>query len=144
MAIYQTTFAVAASSDRVWEVISDFDSWSEWNPSVPSIRGDLEVGNTCAVKLVMPGRPSVKVKVTLTDVDPGRRFAWHGNIVHDRFFAGDRSLEIEPQADGTVLVTHTEEVTGAFFPVFKMLMGGAAIQAHHDNLNTGLKQRAEH
>ncbi len=144
MAIYRTTFAVAASSDRVWEVISDFDSWSEWNPSVPSIKGDLKVGNTCAVKLMMPGRPSVNVKVTLTDVDPGRRFAWHGNIAHDRFFAGDRSLDIEPRADGTVLVTHTEEVTGAFFPVFKTLMGQAAIQAHHDNLNKGLKQRAEH
>lgn len=143
MAIYRTTFPVAARSDRVWEIISDFDSWSEWNPSVPSIEGDLKVGSTCAVKLVMPGRPSVNVKVTVTAVDPGRRFAWHGNIAHDRFFAGDRSLDIEPQADGTSLVTHTEEVTGAFFPVFKTLMGQAAIQAHHDNLNTGLKQRAE-
>lgn len=144
MAIYRTTFPVAASPDRVWEVISNFDSWSEWNPSVPSIKGDLKVGNVCAVKLVMPGRPSVNVKVTLTDVVPGRRFAWHGNIAHDRFFAGDRSLDIEPQADGTALVTHTEEVTGVFFPVFKTLMGEAAIQAHHENLNTGLTQRAEH
>lgn len=29
MAIYRTTFRVAASADRVWDVISDFDSWSE-------------------------------------------------------------------------------------------------------------------
>ena len=143
MVIYRTTFPVAASAEKVWEVISDFVSWSEWNPSVPSIKGDLKVGSTCAVKLVMPRRPSVKVKVTLTDVDPGRRFAWHGNIAHDRFFAGDRSLDIEPQADGTVLATHTEEITGAFFPVFKTLMGRAAIQAHHDRLNAGLRQRAE-
>ena len=143
MAVYRTTFPVAASADRVWDVISDFDSWSEWNPSVPSIKGELAAGSTCAVKLVMPGRPSVNVTVTLTDVDPGRRFAWHGNIAHDRFFAGDRSLDIEPQADGTVLVTHTEEVTGAFFPVFRTLMGRATIQAHHDHLNTGLKERAE-
>jgi len=143
VAIYRTTFPVAASSETVWEIIGDFERWSEWNPSVPSIKGELDVGSTCAVKLVMPGRPSVNVKVTLTDVDPGRRFAWHGNIAHDRFFAGDRSLDIEPQADGSVLVTHTEEVTGVFFPVFKTLMGAAAIQAHHDNLNAGLKQRAE-
>jgi len=144
MAIYRTTFPVVASSDTVGEVISDFDSWSEWNTSVPSIHGSLEVGSICAVKLVMPGRPSVNVKVTLTDVNPGRRFAWHGNFAHDRFFAGNRSLEIEPQDDATVMVTHTEEITGAFFPVFKTLMGQAAIQAHHDNLNLGLKKRAEH
>ncbi len=78
MATYRTTFPFAASPDRVWEVISDFDSWPESNPSVPSIKGDLKVGNVCAVKLVMPHRPLVDVKVTLTDVDPGRRFAWHG------------------------------------------------------------------
>ena len=143
MAVYRSTFPVAASADRVWAVIADFDSWSEWNPSVPYIQGDLREGATCAVRLAMPGRPSVNVKVTLTDVDPGRRFAWHGNIAHDKFFAGNRSIDIEPQDDGTVLVTHTEEVTGAFFPVFKTLMGGRTIQAHHDDLNAGLKERAE-
>jgi hypothetical protein len=41
-----------------------------------------------------------------------------------------------------VLVMHVETVTGLLFPVFRAVMG-SAIQEHHDNLNTALKDRAE-
>jgi hypothetical protein len=92
--------------------------------------------------LAMPRRPSAKVKATITELDPGRRFSWHGNIGVDRFFAGTREFEIDPQPDGSVLVTHVETVPGLIFPVFRAVMG-SAIQEHHDNLNTALKDRAE-
>lgn len=57
-------------------------------------------------------------------------------------FAGTRELRIEPQPDGTVLVTHVEDVTGLLFPVLRAAMG-SAIQKHHANLNRALKERAE-
>ena len=47
-------------------------------------------------------------------------------------FAGARELRIEPQLDGTVLVTHVEDVTGLLFPVFRAGMG-SAVQKPHDN-----------
>jgi len=142
MPVFKTTFSVAASADRVWAVLGDLDKWSEWNPSVPSISGDFQQGSTLKLTLAMPGRPSANVKATVTDLQPGRRFAWHGNVGGDRIFQGTRSFDLEPQPDGTALVTHIEDVGGLLFPVFKALMG-SAIQAHHDNLNKALKNRAE-
>ena len=142
MAVFRTTFPVAASAETVWGILVDFDRWSEWNPSVPSISGDARVGSTLAMTLAMPRRPSAKVKATITELHPERRFSWHGNIGGNCFFAGDREFEIDPQPDGTVLVTHVETVTGLFFPVFRAVMGGA-IQEHHDGLNEALKDRAE-
>ncbi len=142
MAVFRTTFPVAASAETVWAILVDFDRWSEWNPSVPSISGDARVGSTLAMMLEMPLRPSAKVKAKFTELDPERRFSWHGTIGGNRFFAGTREFEIDPQADGTVLVTHVETVTGMFFPVFRALMG-SAIQEHHNNLNAALKDRAE-
>ena len=142
MTVVRTTFPVAASAATVWGILVDFERWSSWNPSVPSIRGDARVGSTLALTLAMPRRPSAKVKATITELDPERRVSWHGNVGGDRFFAGTREFEIDPQPDGTVLVTHVETVTGLFFPVFRAIMG-RAIQEHHDNLNTALKDRAE-
>ena len=142
MATFRTTFPVAASAETVWGILVDFERWPQWNPSVPSISGDARVGSTLALTLAMPRRPSAKVKATITELDPERRFSWHGNIGGDRFFAGTREFEIDPQPDGTVLVTHVETVTGLFFPVFRAIMG-SAIQEHHDNLNAALKDRAE-
>jgi hypothetical protein len=141
MAVFRTTFPVAASAETVWSVLVDFDRWSEWNPSVPSISGDPRVGSTLSMTLAMPGRPWAKVKADLTEVDPGRRLVWRGNIGGDRIFSGTREFDIDPQPDGTVHVTHVETVTGLLFPVFRAVMGGA-IQKHHDNLNTSLAQRA--
>ena len=56
MAVYRTTFAVEAPVERVWEVLTDFDRWAEWNPSVPSIEGEPRVDSTVALTLAMPGR----------------------------------------------------------------------------------------
>jgi hypothetical protein len=92
--------------------------------------------------LAMPGRPSAKVKAKLTQVDPERGLSWHGTVGGDWLFAGTREFVIDPQPDGTVQVTHVEDVSGLLFPVFRAVMGGA-IQEHHDNLNAALKDRAE-
>ena len=142
MAVYKTTFPIAASAETVWGILVDFERWSEWNPSVPSITGDARLGGTLAMTLAMPGRPSAKVKAEITELVPERRFCWHGNVGGDRVFAGSREFEIDPQPDGTVLVTHIETVTGLLYPVFRAVMG-RAIQEHHDNLNAALKDRAE-
>jgi hypothetical protein len=142
VAAYRTTLSVDATADRVWEVLIDFDRYSEWNPSLPSIEGEPRVGSTVALTLAMPGRPSPKVKATLTEVVPGRRLIWDGNAGADWLFAGHREFLIDPQPDGTVLFTHVEEVSGLLFPLFRAFMGGA-IQRHHDGLNTAVKARAE-
>ena len=142
MAILRTTFPVAASAETVWGILVDFEHWSEWNPSVPSIKGDAREGSTLAMTLAMPRRPSAKVKAEITELVSERRFSWHGNIGGDRLFSGTREFEIDPQPDGSVLVTHVETVTGLLFPVFRAVMG-SAIQEHHDNLNAALKERAE-
>ena len=142
MAVYQTTLPIAATAETVWAILIDFERWREWNPSVPSIKGDVEAGSTVRLTLAMPGRPSVNVKAQLTEVVPERRLCWHGSVGGDRLFAGTREFVIEPRPDGTVLFTHVEDVSGLLFPVFHVVMGGA-IQRHHDDLNAALKDRAE-
>ena len=142
MAVYRTTFSIHAPSEVVWDVLTDFGRWPEWNPSVPSIAGDLAVGSTVSLTLAMPGRPSAKVRAQLTEVEPQRRLRWQGNVGADWLFAGDRDFVIDADGDGAVSVTHVEDVSGALFPVFRLIMG-SAIQKHHDGLNSALKQRAE-
>lgn len=142
MAVYRTTFPIGASAACVWKVLTDFERYSEWNPSLPSISGELRPGATVALTLGMPGRPSPKVKAKLGDVSVERRLTWHGNAGADWLFAGDREFVIDERADATVLFTHVEDVHGALFPIFRALMG-SAIQRSHDAFNAALKARAE-
>ena len=142
MAVYRSTVPIAASPEVVWGILVAFERWPEWNPSVPSIRGEARVGATVRLTLAMPGRPSAKVRATVTEVEPERRLCWHGTMGGKRIFAGTRTFELEPQPNGTVLFTHVEEVTGVLFPLFRALMG-PAVQRHHDNLGAALTRRAE-
>jgi hypothetical protein len=142
VAVYQTTFPIEASSEVVWSVLTDFERYPEWNPSLPSISGHLRVGSTVSLMLGMPGRPSAKVKADITEVVPRQRLTWHGNVGGDWLFAGDRVFAIEEQDDQTVHFTHVEDIQGVLFPLFRLVMG-SAIQRSHDGFNTALKQRAE-
>ena len=142
MADYRTTFPIAASAQTVWGVLTDFDRYGEWNPSLPSIRGELRRGAEVTLTLGMPGRPSPKVKARLAQVEVCRRLTWDGNAGADWLFAGHREFVVDEQPDATVLFTHVEDVRGVLFPIFRAVMG-SAIQRSHDAFNDALKTRCE-
>ena len=141
MALYRTTFPVAASASAVWAVLTDFERYGEWNPSLPSISGEVRPGAEVALTLGMPGRPSPKVKARLGRVETDRCLTWDGNAGADWLFAGHRVFVID-QDDDRVLVTHIEDVRGVLFPVFRLVMG-SAIQRSHDAFNDALRRRCE-
>jgi len=72
----RTTTTIAASAQAVWKVLLDVERWPEWTPTMRS------------VKCLDPGgmRPGAEVRVTqprlgtavwtVTDLEPGRSFAW--------------------------------------------------------------------
>lgn len=142
MTLYRTEFEMRASDEHVWAILTDFDSYPDWNPSLPSISGELREGSTVSLTLGMPGRPNPKVKAKLQEVTPNRRLTWHGNVGADRIFAGDREFAIQPLAADRVRFTHVEDITGLLAPVFELLMG-SSVQRSHDDFNEALRRRAE-
>ena len=72
----RTSIDVAASPDRVWEVLVDVERWPEWTESVTSVRvldgGSLAVGSR--VEVAQPKIPAGTY--TVTALEPGRSFAW--------------------------------------------------------------------
>jgi carbon monoxide dehydrogenase subunit G len=45
MGTYRTDFEIDASDEAVWAVLVDFESYGDWNPSLPSISGELREGS---------------------------------------------------------------------------------------------------
>ena len=45
MPIYQTTSVINAPVNRVWEVLTDFEHYDDWNPQIPLASGTREEGS---------------------------------------------------------------------------------------------------
>jgi hypothetical protein len=142
MATHRTEFEVDASDEEVWAVLVDFEGYGDWNPSVPSISGDVREGATVSLTLVLPGRPNLNVKAVLHEVTPNRRLTWRGHLGADRLFTGYREFAIHPLTQSKVRVTHIEDLQGWIAPAFEVLMG-PSVQHHHDAFDESLTNRAE-
>jgi len=142
MATHRTDFEIDASDEQVWAVLVDFEQYADWNPSLPSISGDLREGSTVSLTLGLPGRPNLNVKAQLREVTANRRLTWCGHLGADRLFTGYREFAIEPLAERKVRVTHVEDLQGLDRPCVRGADGplGSAPPRH---FNESLKSRAE-
>ena len=66
---------IDAPADAVWNVLIDTDAWPRWGPTVAAAELDgalLTLGATGRVRTPV----GVALPFTITDFDPGRRWAW--------------------------------------------------------------------
>jgi uncharacterized protein YndB with AHSA1/START domain len=98
-ALSQAQVEIAASADRVWDLLSDIDKWPDWNALVQSavLRGPLRPGSVFKWK-----SKGLTVISTLQEVTPHRRLAWTGKAFGTRAI---HAWEIQETDRGVVLRT---------------------------------------
>jgi hypothetical protein len=131
-----TTIDINAGPDAVWDVLTDFASYKEWNP-VMRIEGAPEVGTKLAVHLT--GGMSFKPKVLAAT--PGKELRWLGKLGLRGIAAGEHFWVLTANEDGTTRLNHGERYSGALVRLSKHESGnnGAAYKAFSE----ALKQRVE-
>ena len=76
MASEHVAIDIAATPERVWQVIADIESGPRWTESVTDLKrldsGPVAVGSKARVK--QPGLPSLVWEVTA--LEPGTQFTW--------------------------------------------------------------------
>ena len=71
---YEYTVDVAASPERVWQIMSDIESWPQWTGTTKSaiLHGPFELG----AKATMEVEGTPKGTFEVTAIEPGRSFVW--------------------------------------------------------------------
>ena len=131
---------VAASPEMVWEVIADFERWSEWNSLHPEVRGVIAIGGRLEVAEVLDGEPGRLHQVVIPDWTPEIQLIW----ANRRAFlsTSTRYFEIEQLADNAGLLANGEIFSGLRGEAWAK-QRRAAFKAGFEAVNEAIKARAE-
>ena len=137
----RTSIEIAASPTDVWEVLTDFDAYPDWNPFVRSIAGTLSQGERLEVSLGASGKKPMSFTPVVTSVVPGEEIAWLGNLGMKGIFDGHHHFRLSSSDTGTRL-DHFEEFSGALSPIVLAAIGKTTTRGFNE-MNQALKDRVE-
>jgi hypothetical protein len=133
---------VEASPDRVWEVLTDFAAYRQWNPFIVQGAGQPVPGSRLELRMRLPGRRPITFRPQVVEAEPGRRLRWLGRLLVRGLFDGEHSFLLEPAGPGRVRLIQQEEFRGL---LARPLLAGIARPTLEgfQRMNQALKDRVE-
>jgi hypothetical protein len=141
MRIIETQIDIAASANRVWQILTDFRAYPDWNPFITEIEGRPEQGARLRVRICPPGRSAITFKPIILVAARECELRWHSRRIVPGFFDGEHSFQIRTHGRSCRL-RQSERFTG----IMVRMIGDSlfdAMQQGFDEMNAALKLRAE-
>ena len=142
MARIETEIEIEATPERVWEVLTDFAQYGDWNPFMTEIEARLDVGARARVRLQPPGGRGMTFKPRITAVGPGQGFEWLGHLLVRGLFDGRHRFEIQRVSEDRARFVQSESFGGVLAPLILRLIGKNT-ERGFESMNAALKARAE-
>ena len=137
-----TEVEIAASAQRVWQILADLPSYGQWNPLIREASGQLQKGGKLELCISAPGLAQRRVPVELLAVEPARELRWLGRFVMPGLLDGDHSFLLSSLGPERVRVVQQESFSGLCVPfVAPWLMPN--MTRGFEAMNAALRQRAE-
>ncbi|HUV26815.1 MAG TPA: SRPBCC domain-containing protein [Anaerolineales bacterium] len=107
---------IQSSPERVWEVLTDFGKYPEWNPLLCRAEGKLAIGEK--VNLTTKSASNdMKLLCTVTTVEPNRQFSWKFHVILPFLFRAEHFFTIEPINEHGVRFIDREIFNGLLVPL---------------------------
>jgi hypothetical protein len=133
---------IQSSPQRVWEVLTDFAAYAEWNPFIVQAAGRAVPGSRLELRMRLPGRRPTRFRPQVLDAEPAHRLRWLGRLLLPGLFDGEHSFTIDPAGPGRVLLSQREEFRGLLAPLLLALIGRPTLEGFH-RMNQALRSRVE-
>ena len=133
---------IEADAERVWQVLTNFGAYSEWNPFMTQAEGAAVVGERVTIRMQPQGGRAVTFRPTVLEAVPGKRLRWLGRLLLPGIFDGDHSFTIEPLGEGRVRMIQEELFRGVLTSLLARSLDRGT-QPAFELMNRALKRRAE-
>jgi hypothetical protein len=133
---------IDATAERVWQILTDFDAYPDWNPFLVRASGRPRQGERLNLRMQPVGGRGMTFRPTVIEASPGRRLRWLGRLLAPGIFDGEHSFTIEAVGEGKVRMIQEEQFRGILVPLLWRSLQRRTLPAF-EQMNLALKQRAE-
>jgi hypothetical protein len=133
---------IDAPIDVVWQTLTDFAHYAEWNPFTTHVETTLEVDSPVVLHVEMPGRSKSVRTECVNLVEPGQTICWGMHLGHPSLLCANRWQVLSKlQGDRTRYFT-VDRFSGLMVPAM-MWLYSEPMRRGFQSVADGLKVRAE-
>lgn len=134
---------IQAAPERVWEVLTDFGSYGEWNSFMRRVEGRPEAGTKLHITMRRKGGRELDFDARVLVADPPCELAWTGTGLRGHWpglVRGERRVRLQPLGSGRTLVRMETTFTGLLSGLMRWLDD---YEPAFREMEAALKARAE-
>jgi hypothetical protein len=133
---------IHASAERVWQLLTDFARFPQWNPFIHRANGEPIIGQRLEVTTQPSGAARTVSRPTVLNVEPNRELRWMERSRIPGLLDAEHIFTIEPLEGDRVRFTQREIFTGLLVPL-RARRSNRDIRRGFSEMNQALKARAE-
>jgi len=138
----KTEILIKAALEKVWNILTDFDNYPEWNPFIRSIQGNVQMENKIEVVILPPNSKERTFNPTILNFENQKELRWKGKLLIGGLFDGEHLFELIDHGDGTTTLKHSEKFSGLLVPLFKKQLENNT-KIGFESMNQKIKELAE-
>lgn len=137
MRTFEISISIDAPAETVWAMLTNFEGYPEWNPTLPRVEGHLREGGSLTIWL---GKNRHKDTAHIDRVEEGKILTLSRPFLHRVLVHMEHDFELIPQKEGVVFIQRWRS-RGILVPLLwnKMTRG----MQKFDRMNEALKEKAE-
>jgi hypothetical protein len=111
----RSAIEIRAPLETVWQVLTDFAAYPEWNPHIRLVRGKPGPNRRISIHSAPPGGRGIRFRPRITSWQPPNELRWKVAFLSPRLFTGERGFRLEVprefrlKRDGKRLVMTTRD-----------------------------------
>ncbi|MFN8637533.1 MAG: SRPBCC domain-containing protein [Chloroflexota bacterium] len=137
-----TDIIIDAPAERVWQALADFPAYSEWNPLIRRVGGNLAPNARLSVTLAGSDGSERTAHPTVVHLRPGREIRWRDRPGVPWLMDTESSFKIEPLGAEQVRFVHWQATSG-LLALFLGASSDGRLRERLEAMNEALKRQAE-
>ncbi len=137
-----TEIEINASAQRVWDILTDFARYPEWNTFIPRISGTVEENAKLFFMFTTPFGVRSPAIGRMLKVTPQKELRWAGQLPIPGLIRAEHYHIIEPLSPTRIRFIHGEIFTGLLVAPLWPLFAERGLRLYEES-SQALKRRAE-